>query len=341
LRILVATFGTLPGYSGGWTTPLDLLQPEHDVAYVSWQGRPGRYVLEGVPVRSPSISLRFQQGWPFLNRIRYRLRDMEMRRLIRSGIGEHRADFVLCLDELAASICRKAGFPYAVRFHSQPRNMPMERIQELRRSALFSTRCPGVEIPGCEILPHNVDLSRFPWVDHPRPERALLVSSLDWVHIPEVFIRGVAMSRMKGSVVGDGPLRAEVERMCAETSGRVVYSAPRTRLELPGLLAGFQVGVATCVEFPWVFQMKVNEYLAAGLYALVMPWTHLAKEAPLLTGTFTTADELAERLEWLSDHWGETLETRTAGRAWMMEHYSIDEPRERFREILRQAFVGA
>jgi hypothetical protein len=87
--------------------------------------------------------------------------------------------------------------------------------------------------------------------------------------------------------------------------------------------------------------MKVNEYLAAGLYALVMPWTHLAMEAPALTSTFTTAEELASRLDWLAEDWGSTLETRKAGRAWMLEHYSMEEPRERFREILKQTFGRA
>jgi glycosyltransferase involved in cell wall biosynthesis len=341
LRIVVATFGTIPGFSGGWTTPLDLLQPEHEASYVSFQGPPGRYVLEGVPVRSPSVLLRFTKPWPALNRFRFMLRDMEMRRLIRAAIGEHRADFVLCLDEVAGWICRKAGFPYAMRFHSQPRVIPMERVRQLMDSALFSTQCPGVTIPGCEVLPHNVDLTRFPWADHPRAETALLVSSLDWVHVPEMFIQGVAMSRLRGVIAGDGPLRSEVERMCASTGGKVSYRPPVPRLALPAFYSGFQVGVATCVEFPWVYQMKVNEYLAAGLYALVMPWTHLAMEAPALTSTFTTAEELASRLDWLAEDWGSTLETRKAGRAWMLEHYSMEEPRERFREILKQTFGRA
>jgi len=338
MRIVVATFGTMPGYSGGWTTPLDLLQPEHDLTYVSWQGQPGRYVLEGVPVRSPSTALRLAGEWPFLNRLRFMLRDLEMRRLILSSMSEYRADFVLCLDELAGAVCMEAGLPYAMRFHSQPVNIDMDRILELMESALFSTCSPGVDIPGCEVLPHNVDLSRFRWTDHARPERALFVSSLNRVRMPEVFVRGVALAGMRGTVVGDGPLRDEVIAMCGETAGLVEYREPLMRLELPPFMEHFQIGVAAHQEFRSVYQMKVNEYLAAGLFALVMPWTHLAREAPALTLTFTSAEELAERLVWLRDNWAGTLETRRDARAWILEHYSIEEPRERFREILRKTF---
>ena len=89
---------------------------------------------------------------------------------------------------------------------------------------------------------------------------------------------------------------------------------------------------------PTVYQMKVNAYMASGLYTLAKPWTHIASEAPDLIGIFTTARNLADCLDYLSDNWLDTLETRRRALTWIHENYSVEIPRKRFREILSEKF---
>ncbi len=341
MRILVASVDAIPGYSGGWATPLDLLQGEHEMAYAVKRGRPGSYELEGVRVRSVPRPLRLLRDWPTLNRLRLALASPPFRRTIARAFREHRADFVLCLNVSSARECVRLGLPYALRFHGAPSPTAPGELRELIEGAAFATRGPSVEIPGEEaVVPisHCVDLERFEYAEHPRAERVLMLSTLNPMRRPELFIRGVAMSGLRGTVVGDGILRREVERMCRETGGRVEYHEPVPRLALPGLLRRFQIGVACFRKVPLIYQMRVNEYMASGLYPLVMPWTHLAREAPELTRTFETPEELAELLDALASDWGSTLESRRRGRRFVLERYDIERPREKMRSILVDAF---
>ncbi len=113
---------------------------------------------------------------------------------------------------------------------------------------------------------------------------------------------------------------------------------PVPRLEIPSLLGNYQVGVATVKKVPLHYQMKVNDYIASGLFTLAKPWTHIAVEAPELVRTFTTAQELASQMDYLQENWAETLEIRRAANRWVHENYSVEIPRKRFREILANTF---
>jgi hypothetical protein len=84
--------------------------------------------------------------------------------------------------------------------------------------------------------------------------------------------------------------------------------------------------------------MKVTEYQGAGLYPLVMPWSHLNRSEPGLTMTFTTAGELAERIDWVASHWEETEKVREANREFAEKHYHIHESRRIFRSLLEEVF---
>lgn len=338
-RVLVATTSTIPGYSGGWTTPIDLLQDDFDVHYLVNAGRSGRYVFEGVRVTSASSLLRFTSDWPLLNRLRGALSTLSFTVMLRASYRRISPDLLMALDIPAACACIRLGLPYVMRFHSEPMH-DEETVARVVRESLFATTTPSVSIPGVVEIPHNVDLDRFEYSEPKSADRAVLVSTLNRMRCPMLFVEGVMRSSMTGAVVGTGPLADQVRRACAESGGKVEYLSPVPRLQLPKLLARFQVGVATYLQVPEIYQMKINGYLATGLMTVVMPWTHLALREPNLTTTATSPEELAERLDWIRDHWDQTLEVRRKARDWVHANYSVDRSRRMFRELLRRHLGG-
>ena len=336
MRFLVASMGTIPGCSGGWTTTLDLLQPEHDAAYVVAQGGSGRYQLEDVPVTGPPPGLSaLERVLP--GRFYQPLRLLSFRRSVLSAWKRFRADLVLCLDLPTAGVVLRTGLPYALRLHTAPGLEDSAEAGEVLGQALFATCC--VENPlGIPQLKHGENLSRYQWVDHRRPERVILVSTLVDVEDPGLFVEGVRRSGMEGAIVGDGPMREKVADMCRSTGGSVKLLPPVMRRELPALLEGFQVGVA-CLREGWInrYQMKVLQYQASGLFPVVQPWSELAMLRPDLTLTFRDADELAGRLNWLRKNWSSTLDMRRKGRRWALETYALEPIKQRFAAILSEA----
>lgn len=341
MRILVATKHTVPGYSGGWTTPLDLFGESHQAMYVIGNYPPLVREVEGVKVAGAGAWGCLSGPWS----IGEGYRDAIFRRLFKRVIKEHfhrfRADFVLCLDPSAGYAAMEASLPYAMRFHSRlhPEHLGHD-FDGLLRNSVFNISGPTTGAEGIEEIPHNQDLSRFRYVEHGKPERAVLLTSIDDVHEPEVFLEGIMASRnMKGDIVGTGPAVKRIARLCSRTGGRVRCLRPVPRLQVPGLLTRYQVGVATVRKIaPVVYQMKVNAYMASGLYTLAKPWTHIAEEAPGLISTFTTPGEMGMKLDWLQDNWDATLETRRNAREWICRNYSVEIPRKRFEEILRKSF---
>jgi len=342
VRILVATTYTIPAFSGGWTTPLDLFGKDHQAMYVVRNLPFGVKTVENVKCVGTGAVLGLEKAWKRGDKYRHAL----IQRLFRDGLKKHfhqfKADFVLCLDPEAGYAAMESGLPYAMRFHSklstEDRKPPFDQLLE---KAVFSTACPATHIPNIEILPHNQDLSRFTYTESARAERALLLTSIDKIHEPELFIEGVMLSKnMKGDIVGTGQDRGKIESICRSTGGRVRCLSPVPRLSVPKLMNSYQIGVATVLQVsPVVYQMKVNAYMASGLYTLAKPWTHIAVEAPDLVGTFTTAEDLANRFDYLSNNWLETLDTRRKARKWIQDNYSVEIPRKRFNEILSEKFA--
>jgi len=343
VRILVASYHTVPGYSGGWATPLDLLTPGFDVSYAAALGREGVYELEGVRVNG--LRRAFRVGDPLTRpgtlpgRVAKKLSEQAFGRLISREYRRLRPRFVLCLDILTARQCISRKIPYAIRIHSDPVGTPPAELRRLLDGALFATACQMTGVQGVEILPHSVDLHRFPWTEAPAAEDALMVTVLYETRLPMLFVEGVLGSSLRGTIVGNGPLRDRVEEACRDSAGRVTLREPVLRTEMPSLLAQYQIGVACHKEVPSIYQMKVPEYQAAGLFPMVMPWNHLALEAPDLAGVFRTADELSMELDRVADHWKETLDTRRRGRDFALAKYDVAPARIRFREILRESGV--
>jgi hypothetical protein len=341
MRILVATYHTVPGYSGGWATPLDLLTPGFDVSYVAALGREGTYELEGVRVAGLGRSFRvadpLTRPRTLPGRIAKKLSEQAFGRLISREYRRLRPRFVLCLDILTARQCISRRIPYAIRIHSEPAGTPPAELRRLIDGALFSTACQMTGVQGVEILPHSVDLHRFPWTEASAAEEAVMVTVLYETRLPMLFVEGVMGSSLRGTIVGDGPLRDRVEKACRDSGGRMTFREPVLRTGMPSLLAQYQIGVACHREVPSIYQMKVPEYQAAGLFPLVMPWNHLALEAPELTGVFRTAGELSMELDRVAEHWTETLHTRQRGREFALARYDVSPAKARFLEILKES----
>ncbi|MCK5131023.1 MAG: hypothetical protein KAR40_02600 [Candidatus Sabulitectum sp.] len=341
MRIIVATTHTIPVYSGGWTTPLDLLGQDHQAMYVIRKYKLSTKTYEGIKCVGVGATGVLSVPWKRGDRHRHRLIQWLFRRSLKKHFGKFNADFVLCLDPEAGYSAMYSGLPYAMRFHSklQPEHLGPD-FAALIKNAVFATACPATHIPDIEVLAHNQDLSRFEFTESPTAERALLLTSIDSIHEPELFIEGVMLSKtMKGDIVGTGEDRDHIAALCRKTKGRVRCLPPVPRLKVPELLRNYQVGIATVQEIsPVVYQMKVNAYMAAGLYTLAKPWTHIVAETPELVGSFTTAQDMADCLDYLSENWLETLETRRKARDWIHKHYSVEIPRRRFNEILSEKF---
>lgn len=341
MRILVATTYTIPAYSGGWTTPLDLFGNEHQAMYVVRNHRAGVRTIEGIRCVGVGSTGRFAKPWNLAEKYRHALVQRLFRNALKKYFHKFRADFVLCLDPEAGYAAMHSGLPYAMRIHSKVSPQSQNPFfDELLSNAIFNSACPSTQVPGVEVIPHNQDLSRFTYLESASAERALLLTSINSVREPGLFIEGVMLSKkMKGDIVGTGEDRRKIATVCRKTGGRVRCLQPVPRLKIPELLQNYQVGVATIKPIvPIHYQMKVNAYMASGLFTLAKPWTHIAVEAPDLVRTFITAGELAEHLDYLSDNWLETLEIRRRARDWIHENYSVEIPRKRFREILSEKF---
>lgn len=341
MRILIASSGTIPGYSGGWTTTLDLLGNNHKAMYVISNARLGLHNMEGVKYFGLGLGQEDGMIYPLPRRFAGPLRKLLAPYAVKWAFRKFNADFVMCLDELMGFLVQKTGLPYAMRFHTKVDpsvvGAPLEKLLE---GALFSTACKGSDVPGVGMIPHNQDLSRFSFSRAVKPERALFLTSINEVHEPELFIEGITLSKnMKGDIIGTGPLKNRIKKICHTTSGRVRLLDPIPRLQVGNLSGKYQIGVATIIRRDRVvYQMKINMYLACGMHTLVKPYTHIVKEAPELVETFSTPRELADGFDEITERWMELEPRRKRARDWVLENYSVEIPRKRFREILRQTF---
>jgi len=339
VRFIVASTATIPGYSGGWSTPLDLFGDEHRAMYVISSCPPGLHRMEKVFYLGLGIPGRRYRS-SFLERIKSKLYRELMPRAVKLSFGWFGADIVLCLDEPAGFAVMKTGLPYAMRFHNRihPSSDP-DAVKKLIEGALFATACESTAVPGAVSLPHIEDLSRYRFAPPLKPERALLLTVLDDDHRPEDFISGIMGSRsMAGDIVGTGPLRKRIRRLCRETGGRVRLLPPIPRLALRGLSGRYQVGVATLAprEKP-VYQMKTVTYMAMGMHVIASGWSYLGNGADGLVHRYSTPGEMSEALDDISENWEEYEPRRRAALDWVTENYSIEGARRIFNGLLKEA----
>lgn len=342
MRILVASSATIPGFSGGWSTPLDLFGDGHSPMYLISYCRPGLRRFEGVPYLGLGLSGRRLEH-PFIERIRCKAE----RELVPLGVEwcfrRFKADLVICLDELAGFAAMKTGRPFAMRFHANPApGTGKVELERLMNRALFSTACNGTTIPGAVTLLHTEDISRYAFAPPARPEKALLLCVLNEEHRPQDFIEGVMASRsMTGDIVGTGPLKGLVGKLCEATGGRVRLLPPLPRLRLGEISGRYQVGVATLApRDSLVYQMKVITYMACGMHVIASRWTDTAHKVPHLLDVYSNPGDLAKKLDSLQDNWAGLEERRLAGLEWANRNYSISIPRKVFNDLLAGSFPG-
>jgi len=341
MRILIASSGTIPGYSGGWTTTLDLLGDSHQAMYVISNAKIGLHSMEGVKYLGLGLGQLEGKGSLISGRLAGPLRKMLAPSAVRWAFRKFNADFIMCLDEDMGFSVQKTGIPYAMRFHRkvEPSVIGVQ-LENLLKGALFATATPGADVPGVEVIPHNQDLSRFNFALPAKPERALLLTCINEVHEPDLFVEGICLSKeMKGDIIGTGPLKSSISKICLNTAGRVRVLDPVPRLQVGQLSGKYQIGVATITRRDKVvYQMKINMYLACGMHTMVKPYTHIVKEAPELIDTFSSPRELAYKLDETAGKWKELEPRRRRAREWVLKNYSVEIPRKRFKEILRETF---
>jgi glycosyltransferase involved in cell wall biosynthesis len=125
------------------------------------------------------------------------------------------------------------------------------RVVACNRDVADELRPTGAAV---DLIPHGVDLRRFRAAAPPAPEplRLLAVGRLVEKKGFEVLIEAVSGLTVpfRLRLVGDGPLRARLERAVAAAGAgdRIELLGPRTHDELPGEYAGAHAVVVPSVE---------------------------------------------------------------------------------------------
>jgi len=267
MRILIASSGTIAGYSGGWTTTLDLLGDRHDSMYFITSEKPGLHTMEGIKYLGLGLGIDQEKDPILPPRLILLLRSALIPVSIKFAFRKFNADFVLCLDEAAGFSVQKLGLPYAMRFHTKVNPSVIgSPLETLLQGAIFATACQGSDVPGVEVFPHNQDLSRFKFAPPAKPEKALLLTTMNAEHEIELFIEGICSSEsMKGDIIGTGPDRKKIESICRNTDGRIRVLDPVPRLKVGQLSGQYQIGVATIVRRDKVVY-SMNAYSGKTLY---------------------------------------------------------------------------
>lgn len=334
MRVLVATMYTIPGRSGGWTTPLDLLGTDNEATYAVCRGRPGRYCLEGVEVLSPFVKLPPVFRPPIVARFVQKVNRWSYTQLLRKTVESREFDYLLCLEPWSAVCAQSLGYRYVLRFHDHPQDSALTR-RALSNAFLVTSVDPAMK--GAHYVPHAIDLSRYTYNDFPDARSAVLVAALDPATSPCTFVRGVGHSELPGVIYGDGSLRGDVRKACNKTGDRVRYAGPVTRLELNGIYAKHQVGVACINRKRNPYIMKISEYQACGLFPVVQKGTHLSLDAPELCRVFESEEELTEQVNRVRREWKTLGSLRRANRAYVEEHYDVRKARRIYSELLGRA----
>jgi glycosyltransferase involved in cell wall biosynthesis len=139
------------------------------------------------------------------------------------------------------------------------------------------------------VTPNGVDLERYAYAADARacarsalglgPERPgeLVLGFVgfyrDW-HRIDLVLAAMAATELAATrlvLVGEGPARAELERVAAGggLAARVHFAGPRPHAEIPALLPAFDVALVPAIN-PYASPLKLFEYMAAGL-AVIAP----------------------------------------------------------------------
>jgi glycosyltransferase involved in cell wall biosynthesis len=225
----------------------------------------------------------------------------------RELVRESRADVVLerysLSSEAAAETARAAGLPYVLEVNAplveeaaRYRGLADVQTWRAREKKLLASAdaviavsggvrdyvvSAGVSAAHVFVVHNGVDLGAFQkaaGLHAPQSDRAVVVGfagSLKPWHGVDVLLRAFAQvpSRTRLLVVGDGPMRADLEAMASslDLTSRARFTGAVPHAEIPGLLNAMDIGVApyTAQDGFYFSPLKVAEYLAAGLPVVV------------------------------------------------------------------------
>ncbi len=176
-----------------------------------------------------------------------------------TGIHGYYAHAPAAVAERAAA---RLGIPYS--FSAHARDIRKVPAAELRHRA-----CGAARVIACnddaagelrrmgakvELVPHGVDIRRFAPASPPRAESVRLLAVGRLVEKKGFDVLIDALARLGGSmrlrIIGDGPLRARLERLLASTglADRVDLSGTVTHRELPSAYADAHAVIVPSVE---------------------------------------------------------------------------------------------
>lgn len=271
MNILVISLDTIPAYSGGWTSNVDLLTKDHAIGFISARNSPlNQTLIEGIPVYPSEYS------------------SAGLKKAILEVIKEY--DFCLCLGDRESLVCQELHVPYMTRYHTLPFDGSLQTARQVKKDAFWTIENHPIlpkDIVDM-VIPHAINPDRyeacykFHLQENLTQVNFLMLATLNWVENPTDFINACKMAKVNGTIVGDGEDRAEVELKCRFSHGYCNYLGARTHAELPEVLRNYNVGVSTLhPNSPNKYLLKSIEYAAAGL-VIIQP--ELAKlEIPCLT----------------------------------------------------------
>lgn len=332
MRILIASFWGIPGRSGAWSTPIDLLGRDHKLTYVMHRGKPGYYYLEGVEVFGPNMRM----PWPGngrLNEVVERVNARLYQRRLKDVVARGGYDCLFCIDLIAARCAQRLGYKYVLRLHDYPAQVGL--YEHVRKNASLVTS-GDPEQKDAYYIPHGVNLHRLSFRDHARAQSVMLVATLNRATRPMLFVEGVMNSRLCGYIYGEGVLKNDVIRECRKTDGKVSYKGPVNRLQLDEVYGRHQIGVACLNRKANLYVMKVSEYLACGLHPVVQDTTMQARTVPHLVTSFCDSHDLGRKIDWVVENWEMLGPVRRAGRQYVEEHYDTNRIKRGFLVLLEE-----
>lgn len=258
-NILVISYDTIPGASGGWVSNVDLLERTANLVYLC--GRTDKFFeVEGIKVydfdyepmgRIETLKTKLAELWYDLD-----------------------FDFALCLGDRESQACMELNIPYVTKYHTLPLNM--RRAEHVvKKDAILVIENHNI-LPKTIVdlvIPHSINPLRFNKCMHERlnmdnllPAKAVLVASLNHIEDPLQFISAAQSASIPSAVYGDGVMRDTVIMVCEKRSEIVQYRGAIDRAKLPDALKEFQYGVACLSKSSQnVHQLKIIEYMAGGL----------------------------------------------------------------------------
>jgi colanic acid/amylovoran biosynthesis glycosyltransferase len=265
------------------------------------------------------------------------------------------------------------GAPLLVSFHGYdfttlPRQRGAEMYRKLFATADVVTGNSGftrgrVEALGCpaskwHLLPVGLDLAAFPYRERTRqanePVRLLTVARLTEIKGHEFALHAFAMTRarhpeIRYDIVGDGPLRKQLEVLVAELGlqGAVTLHGAREGAFVRELLRNAHLAVLASVSIEGDAEgqgLFLQEAQACGLPVLATQ--HGALPEGMLPGQSgflvpeRDVEALAHQLKFLVTHPGTWPEMGRCGRAFVEKRYDIHRLNERLVQLYCEAMAA-